>query len=70
MGFTSISVNAGYAAAKHWDKGNVSEWRVVKQLNENTDLHYMRLKGLFGMSERDFCDVRQKRELEGGVHSP
>ena len=48
---------------REWDKANISEWRVVRALDKDTDVHYMRCKGMFGMAERDFADMRRRYEL-------
>jgi len=45
---------------REWDKGHINEWRIVGKIDEVTELHYMRVKGMFGMAERDFSDVRRR----------
>jgi len=54
---------------KQWDTGNVTEWQVVRQFDENNDMHYIRVSGMFGMADRDFCDVRHRCELPDGSYA-
>jgi len=48
---------------REWDKANIAEWRVVRSIDKTSDLHYMRCKGMFGMAERDFADIRRWQKL-------